>query len=75
MHIFLLQQLDVTLLHRAFQLAEGDSRRVDDGRFGAQVVDEADPALTGKDFDVFPGGDVQMFHEFVPYFRLLCSSR
>jgi hypothetical protein len=63
------EQFHIAVVHFSLEFTERNAGGVDDGRFGAEVVDKADPALTAEDFDVIFRRNVEMLlHCVEPFF-------
>ena len=67
------EKAHIPLIHLAFQLPERNAGGIDDGRFRAEMIDEADPSLSVENLHVVGGRYIQMFHILILYLAF-CSS-
>ena len=57
-----MQKCHVAFVDLLLELAEGDARGIDDGCFRSEMVDQSDPPLAVKDFDMVFRGNVEVLN-------------
>ena len=61
------QKLHIPFFHLIFEFSERDTGGIDNGGFTAEMVDQTDPSLTVKNFDMIGRRHIQVFHNLTPF--------